>query len=268
MEIVRMSVFDAFLRKHFPLLARIQYLIQNPNLDIYDMNKQVLVPRGQNIYDPDVFGLYDLKTQRVAKKIDSAPQFSLDFSMREAQRYVRKFKIPILSDRYDLVLRCLYAGDGICLDACTSSPLEKARSRVCELGYSYVPIDIGGDGASVRKEDLTKLGFETNSVSSIISLDTMEHIEDYPKALSELYRVLKENGQFIIHVPCYYFDRQDSQKVDQGKDPWGHVRYFSAVELVKNMVGVGFIILRLCYHLDYGAILCIGSKNSSLSSNR
>jgi hypothetical protein len=68
-----------------------------------------------------------------------------------------------------------------------------------------VPININGDGERVRREDLTRLSLDSDSVDAVPSLDTFEHIVDYERALAEL-RVLKPSGVAIMHVPCYFFD--------------------------------------------------------------
>lgn len=237
----------------------------------YDPTREFVVPQEQGIYDPSVFGVYDLKSQRVVSK-EQHPKPDLgnfDLLVREAQRFARVAPVKAESDRYVQVLSVLSslgAGSGICLDACTGSPLEGARKTVTALGYQYLPIDLYGDGKTVRKEDVTKLSFATGSISRIISLDTLEHIEDYTKAIAEFYRVLIEDGFAIFHVPCYYFEKPQSVPIeDPRKDPWGHVRYFSAKELIKSLAEVGFIILRVGFQFDYGAIWCLTAKNTEIT---
>lgn len=239
----------------------------------YDPEREKVVPRaslvvpgGQGIYDPSVFGVYDLKSQRVVSKTQGTQPgvTSFDVLMREAQRFAGIAPHKPASDRYGQVLSMLSSlgpGKGICLDACTATPDEETRQTVTRLGYQYLPIDVSGDGMTVRKEDLTKLSFATGSIARIISLDTLEHIVDYRTAIAELYRVLCENGYAIFHVPCYYFERPDSEPVgDPQKDPWGHVRYFAAQELIASLVDAGFIVVRVGFQFDYGAAWCLTAK--------
>jgi hypothetical protein len=232
----------------------------------YDKRREITVPIGQAIYDPQVFGRYDLASQRVVPK-DSGPAPDLgdwDLLMMEAQRHVRGASVALESDRYSLVLSYLKSGRGTCLDACTNHPLPWVRDKVADLGYDYMPIDLHGDGRTVRVEDLTSLSLADGSVSSIVSLDTLEHIEDYRRALSELYRVLEPNGLGLFHVPCYYVEKGESAPIRPGVDPWGHVRYFSAKELVLSLAEAGFILLRVNLHFDYGAVLCVVTKNLTI----
>lgn len=243
------------------LLGR--YEVYDPAVHgLYSCEGEVVVPRGQAFYDPVVFGRYDLASHRVVPKDETESIFALDLDSRmaEAQRFSRSRR-PLESDRYSLVLDLLPPGDGICLDACTASPEERVRVAVTERGYEYVPIDLYGDDLVARQEDLRSLRFDDRSVSCIISLDTLEHIEDYEQALSELHRVLRPGGLFFLHVPCYYVDKPTSEPTRPSVDPWGHVRYFAARELVENVVLAGFLVLRLCLNLDYGAVLLVAARD-------
>lgn len=49
--------------------------------------------------------------------------------------------------------------------------------------------------------DATALGFSSNFFDLIIAFEVIEHIEDYPKAIKEFYRVLKPGGLLIISTP-------------------------------------------------------------------
>ncbi len=230
---------------------------------IYDLKKELVVPHGQAIYDPNVYGRYDLASQRVVSKSSGAELdlTSYDVLMAEAQRYAKGAPLTLETDRYTLAVSLLDPGTGICLDACTPTPLAWVRQHISKLGYEYVPVDINGDGAKVKRENLLHLSFGDGSISRILSLDTLEHIEDYGKALAEFYRVLRNDGVAIIHVPCYYFEKPASEPIRPAVDPWGHVRYFAARELVEELAGAGFIILRLAYNFDYGAVLCVTAKS-------
>lgn len=63
-----------------------------------------------------------------------------------------------------------------------------------------------------------------------------------------------------MHVPVYFYDRSRSAPLDPGNDPWGRVRYFSARELIAQVVDAGFALLRAQPHLDYGAVACVAGK--------
>ncbi len=72
-------------------------------------------------------------------------------------------------------------------------------------GQTYIPefinIDLS-DKADISLDLSTdRLPFEDNSVDLVFSYHTLEHIPDYLFALSEIYRVLKHRGRFLIGLP-------------------------------------------------------------------
>tara|TARA_Y100001960_G_C14642465_1_gene811601 strand:+ start:396 stop:992 length:597 start_codon:yes stop_codon:yes gene_type:complete len=72
-------------------------------------------------------------------------------------------------------------------------------------GKTYIPgfinIDISNKADIVMDIGKEKLPFENNSIDVIFSYHTLEHIDDYLFALSEIYRVLKHNGLFLVGLP-------------------------------------------------------------------
>ena len=228
----------------------------------YEIGRQLIVGSGQSVYDPATFGRYDRATQRVVPLEEGASFWGERFEemMQVAQDQVRDDPTAIVADRYELVISLLGPGAGLCLDACTASPLDWVAARIRALGFEYQAIDLGGDGEIVRREDVTALTYPDRSVARIISLDTLEHIPDYVAALREFERVLVPGGLLFLHVPTYFFDREDSAPLDPEQDPWGHVRYFSGRELVRNVAAAGLVPRRVHVQLDYGATLCVAGK--------
>lgn len=221
----------------------------------------VTVPPSQSIYDPQTFGRYELATQRVIPHDDAGDIWSIGFDARlgDSQAFASKHAGAITSDRYQLAMPLLARGHGVCLDACTGSPRDDVREHVTNLGYDYVPIDLEPpDG--IRREDVTNLTFDDNSIARILSLDTLEHVSDYQAALREFRRVLEPGGVLAVHVPVYFFDRAESAPLDPDRDPWGHVRYFSARELIGEITAAGLVLLRAQLHLDYGSVLCVAGN--------
>jgi SAM-dependent methyltransferase len=227
----------------------------------YDASKEKAIPKelitappNMRVVDPTTIGTFDPTIEKVVP-IDEQTPFSLDALGR------REPTSRLLSDRYELALSMLPAGSGTCLDACNSEPKEMIRRRVRDRGYTYLPIDIL-KARGVQREDLTKLSFSDNSIAAIISCDTIEHIHDYHKAVAEMYRVLHPSGLAILHFPVYFFDRPVGVPIIAGGDPWDHVRYFSAREMLALFDRTGFALLRAHFNFDYGALLAVIAKPS------
>ncbi|GEM_PF-1227229 len=72
-------------------------------------------------------------------------------------------------------------------------------------GRTYVPgfvnIDIAEHAEITLNLNEDKLPFEDSSVDLIFSYHTLEHVENYLFALSEIYRVLKHGGVLLLGVP-------------------------------------------------------------------
>jgi len=222
-------------------------------MGLYDPQRDLLVPAGQSIYDPAVFGCYDLATQMVVPRSDQPVPFNLDLVTQRAQRQRKQGGGRLETGRYKVVLPRLPHGRGICLDACTNNPMPYVVETVEARGYTYQPIDLLGLN-EVRREDLTALSFADNSIAAIISCDTLEHIPDYPSAVREMLRVLEPGGVALVHMPVYYFDRAEGEPIRPGVDPYDHTRYFSAREMLATFESAGFAIMRAEFIFDYGAL--------------
>ena len=70
----------------------------------------------------------------------------------------------------------------------------------------YLTADLCNPRAMV-KMDLTKVQYPDNSFDFIICNHVLEHIEDDQKAMREMYRVLKKDGEAFLTVPLFDLDK-------------------------------------------------------------
>jgi SAM-dependent methyltransferase len=79
-----------------------------------------------------------------------------------------------------------------------------------KANYPYVTGSefLGGDlpfgsttATGIRNENMTGLTFASDSFDAVLSFDVLEHVPDYPRALAEVYRVLRPGGSFLFSVP-------------------------------------------------------------------
>jgi len=71
------------------------------------------------------------------------------------------------------------------------------------LGLSAWLLRHGCLRAWIRHEDVTALRLASGSVDAIVSLDVLEHVPEYTRALSEFARVLTPGGVLVLTVPFH-----------------------------------------------------------------
>lgn len=94
--------------------------------------------------------------------------------------------------------------------------------------------------------DMRQIEFDDNSFDFVYSMGTIEHIQDYDRALKEIYRVLKPGGTAIIGTPnkldpflrpllVWFFSKFD-------KYPYAPEKSFTFSELEREIKKAGFKI--------------------------
>lgn len=81
-----------------------------------------------------------------------------------------------------------------------------------------------GKNLSYRVADATKLPFSNNFFNVVVSLDTLEHIEDQKRTVKEMIRVLKPGGNLLI----YTMSKNDKFTLDWVREKLGFDIYSRA----------------------------------------
>lgn len=81
----------------------------------------------------------------------------------------------------------------------TETKLNLGASQTYIPGFINIDLSKKADISLDLGKD--KLPFDDNSVDMIFSLHTLEHIPDYLFCLSEIHRVLKHGGRFLVGLP-------------------------------------------------------------------
>jgi SAM-dependent methyltransferase len=101
------------------------------------------------------------------------------------------------------------------------SPVSIADLRPVFAGKDFIGTDVRPGPGVDRVEDLERLTFADASVGTAILLDTLEHVQDPPRAMAEVYRALKPGGiavatsvmdLFIHNEPDYWRFTPDAFK--------------------------------------------------------
>jgi len=79
------------------------------------------------------------------------------------------------------------------------SVLSRFPRFMCSEFWDNIPV--GTKKGNVRCEDVQNLTFREESFDIVITQDIFEHVADPKKGFSEIYRVMKPAGHFILTVP-------------------------------------------------------------------
>lgn len=70
---------------------------------------------------------------------------------------------------------------------------------------------------TLKKQDIHNLNFQDNSFDVIFSFFVFPYVVDKMRGLREVYRVLKDEGQALIHAPARYFYPNGKVLIPQDK---------------------------------------------------
>jgi SAM-dependent methyltransferase len=93
----------------------------------------------------------------------------------------------------------------------------------------------------LRREDVTRLSFRDRSFDAVVSLDVLEHVPDFRRALAEFARVLRPDGVLVLSVP-FYAEAGHSRELARIVD--GVVEHLQPPEFHGDPVSGGV----LCFH--------------------
>ncbi len=99
-----------------------------------------------------------------------------------------------------------------CGNGVVAGVILKKRNEKFDMGIDLSEKEVSfakksGFYKKCKVESVYKLSFKNGEFACVFSNSVVEHIPDLEQALSEMSRVLKKNGQFIITVPTPYLTK-------------------------------------------------------------
>lgn len=82
------------------------------------------------------------------------------------------------------------------------------------------------------------LSFPDNSFDSVICIEVFEYLDDYQRAINEIYRLLKPDGRAFISVPFFYRDHTDNLRFTE-KMFTAKLQRFRSVKSIR--IGNGYV---------------------------
>jgi len=103
--------------------------------------------------------------------------------------------------------------------------------------------------------DTNPLPLADASVSKIIAMEVLEHVENPSTFMAEIYRVGRPGAQYLLSVPGYVSERiQKKLAPEEYFEKPNHIRIFSPDELEKLAVDAGLTIERKTVYGFYWSI--------------
>ncbi len=186
--------------------------------------------------------------------------------------YIRLFGIPEIGfqERFNFFQRCIKNLDGkVFIDAgCGNGTYSRfianqyPQSRIMAFDFEKKLVLLAKELTNEKRinfftHDLTKKnGSLLNRADIVWSLDVLEHIKDYKKAVINLTLMVKKNGYLIIHVPLinqrrwfnYFKDWSHDTHEREGfqkKEILNLLRNFKIIKEINTFGALGSLIWEL-----------------------
>jgi len=142
-----------------------------------------------------------------------------------------RFALPHVSNRHVLDFGC-GTGYGTALlaeQAATAIGVDLSAEAIAYARDNYQRHNL--DFRVIESIERRRLPFKDGQFDTVVSFQVIEHIADTEAYLSEIARVLKPGGTFVVATP----DR--STRLFPFQRPWNrfHIQEFSAAQLLRNL---------------------------------
>ena len=140
--------------------------------------------------------------------------------------------------------------------------LPDLKFYACDNDYKKLEVFAGlRERIVLRRGDACNLPYKSRYFDAVVMFDVLEHLEDPPKAISEVSRVLKKQGVFHLVVPCegdiWTIDGVINKLgINLKKDPIGHINQFTFRQVSNEFDTHGFKIkdVKYSYHFIYQVV--------------
>ena len=202
-----------FTKKYKNILKKIQQ-----NIELLNQNNDIL-----KMSEEDKFLFENRGLRMDANRLDI-------FDIKRANFHLDRYNFACRYTENKIVLD-VASGLGYGADIIASLGLatKVVGVELCKEAYEYSVKNYSSLNTTFYNGSILNLPFENNSFDVVTSFETIEHVEDEISQLNEIYRVLKNNGLYILSTP------NDWNNLDD-KNPY-HVRcytYDSLKEAISN----------------------------------
>jgi SAM-dependent methyltransferase len=131
------------------------------------------------------------------------------------------------------------------------APERSLGKKIKTVAGSYIMADLNPGSSEVRKIDVCRIPFSNNTFDFVICNHVLEHVTDYRRGISEIFRVLKPSGTAILQTPystllTRHFCDENINTDELRSYFYGeadHLRLFSRDQLFSEFESYGFELL-------------------------
>lgn len=121
------------------------------------------------------------------------------------------------------------------------APISSFKKYFESRGYLYLTSDLHRDGVDI-KCDIQNIPLEAKSIDVIICYHLLEHVRDDIKALSELYRILNDDGIIYIQVGGTALNTRETIEFGEPNPlDHDHMRRYG-IDIVDRIKNIGFVV--------------------------
>lgn len=145
------------------------------------------------------------------------------------------------ADLLEVTLRSHVEGAGLALDLGSADGPSAAWFRESAQRTVSLDIDPRGLGSDGVCGSALALPFEDAAFDAVSAFDVIEHCEPEAQALSEVRRVLRPGGRFVMSVPAYTWAWSDFDVAN------GHHRRYTRARARSAVEAAGFSVQRVTH---------------------
>jgi len=160
------------------------------------------------------------------ERLIDASSSSWDLYLQHIGRYL--FAKPLVSGKTVLDVAC---GSGYGCQLLSHTAQRVIGVDNCKETIKYCRSRYQGENLTFFQMDCSHLAFPSSSFDTVVSFETLEHLENHDRFLLEIKRILKDDGMLIISTPNKeYFTLYTKGK----KNPF-HYKEFTRKEFEKRI---------------------------------
>jgi 2-polyprenyl-3-methyl-5-hydroxy-6-metoxy-1,4-benzoquinol methylase len=169
------------------------------------------------------------------ERLISASSSSWDLYLQHIGRYL--FAKSLVSGKTVLDVAC---GSGYGSQILSQTAKRVIGVDICGETVKYCRSRYKSENLAFLQMDCCHLAFPSSSFDTVVSFETLEHLENHDRFIIELKRILKDDGLLIISTPNKeYFSLYTKGK----KNPY-HFKEFTRKEF-EEMIGDSFILEKM-----------------------